>query len=160
MDAYDSGPETRKHIDQVAKNLSGFIRSIVNRQIHHDDSKLGQEEKPYFDKWTPLLSGVTYGSKEYRGMLDQMRPAIAHHHQVNRHHPEYFQAPWYPDWPLPGIECMTLVDLVEMLADWKAATMRHDDGDIKRSLKINEARQNIAPELVAILRNTLDAMGW
>jgi hypothetical protein len=37
-----------------------------------------------------------------------------------------------------GLPRITLVDLIEMLADWKAATERHDDGDL--------AGQNLAPE--------------
>ena len=41
---------------------------------------------------------------------------------------------------LSGVNDMTLVDLVEMLADWKAATERHDDGDLAKSLEIQRER--------------------
>jgi hypothetical protein len=50
---------------------------------------------------------------------------------------------------------MTLVDVMEMLVDWKAASERHDDGDIERSLEINEDRFGLSPQLVAILYNTI-----
>ena len=50
---------------------------------------------------------------------------------------------------------MTLVDLVEMLLDWWASTQRHEDGDIFRSITLNEKRFNIPPELSDIFRNTI-----
>jgi formylmethanofuran dehydrogenase subunit E len=53
---------------------------------------------------------------------------------------------------------MTMIDLIEMLADWKAASERHDDGDIQESMKKNKKRFNIPPALMQILQNTLTAM--
>ena len=53
---------------------------------------------------------------------------------------------------------MTMIDLIEMLADWKAASERHADGDIEESLKKNGKRFHIPPALMQILRNTLTAM--
>jgi len=47
-----------------------------------------------------------------------------------------------------------------MLADWKAATERHDDGDLAKSLEIQRERFGISDQLVAILRNTAEHFGW
>jgi hypothetical protein len=55
---------------------------------------------------------------------------------------------------------MTLVDLIEMLADWKAATERHDDGDLAKSLEVQRERFRLSDQLVAILRNTAEQFGW
>jgi hypothetical protein len=55
---------------------------------------------------------------------------------------------------------MTLVDVVEMLCDWKAATERHDDGDLERSLGIQQTRFNLSKQLVNILHNTAEEAGW
>ena len=55
---------------------------------------------------------------------------------------------------------MTLVDLVEMLADWKAATERHADGDMGRSLELQRDRFKIAPQLMSVLWNTARSLGW
>jgi hypothetical protein len=55
---------------------------------------------------------------------------------------------------------MTLVDLIEMLADWKAATERHDDGDLARSLDIQRDRFGLSDQLADILRNTAHHFGW
>lgn len=50
---------------------------------------------------------------------------------------------------------MNLIDLIEMLCDWKAATMRHTDGDIRKSLEINKGRFQISYQLQRILENTI-----
>jgi hypothetical protein len=54
---------------------------------------------------------------------------LKHHYAYNRHHQEFFGE--------DGVDGMTLVDLIEMLPDWKAATERHDDGDLAKSLEIH-----------------------
>lgn len=64
----------------------------------------------------------------------------------NSHHPEFYEN---------GICGMNLLDLVEMLCDWKAATLRHNDGDIRRSIEINQKRFGYSDELKQILLNTL-----
>ncbi len=50
---------------------------------------------------------------------------------------------------------MNLFDLLEMLIDWMAATKRHADGDIQKSLKINRDRFFMGDQLSAIFRNTV-----
>jgi len=149
--AYDSKGDTLEHIKNVQIIMHDVIKALMNRADLHDASKLESPEKEYFDEWTPKLSGVTYGTDEYREMLRQMKPAINHHQGNNRHHPEFF-----PD----GIAGMDIVDLVEMICDWKAATMRHNDGDILRSLEINSGRFNMAPEIIRLFKNTIYNMEW
>ena len=51
---------------------------------------------------------------------------------------------------------MNLIDLLEMICDWKAATLRHDDGDIYKSLEINHQRFGYSYQLHHILKNTVD----
>jgi arsenate reductase-like glutaredoxin family protein len=79
-----------------------------------------------------------------------MGVALKHHYQANSHHPEYYEA---------GVAGMTLLDLLEMLVDWKAATLRHTNGDLRRSLNINTERFHIDSQLKAILENTAMALG-
>jgi hypothetical protein len=54
-----------------------------------------------------------------------------------------------------GVNHMNLIDILEMVCDWKAATLRHNDGDIYKSVEINAKRFNLSPQLVAIIRNTI-----
>ena len=55
---------------------------------------------------------------------------------------------------------MTLIDLIEMYCDWRAAVLRHDDGDFAESLQINKERFGIDNQLAAIFENTRLYLGW
>jgi hypothetical protein len=56
--------------------------------------------------------------------------------------------------PQGGIRGMSLLDLLEMLCDWKAATLRHNDGDLRKSIEINQKRFGYSDELKRLLINT------
>lgn len=137
---------TVDHVARVGELLAACAHALVLRGVFHDRSKFSEEEWPHFAKHTPTLSRVTYGSDEYRAALDAMGPAVEHHQSVNRHHPEFFN---------DGVRCMTLLDLLEMLCDWKAASERHADGDISRSIALSVERFQISDELAQILRNSI-----
>ncbi len=151
MTRYDSTQDTMEHIGKVRQRISECVNSLNFRAKVHDASKLLPPEKQAFDEATPLLHGMTYGSDEYKASIAKLGPALAHHYFVNSHHPEH-----YPD----GIAGMSLLDLLEMLCDWKAATERHADGDLERSIEINRARFGISDQLASILRNTAREMEW
>lgn len=136
---------TLAHIRRVQTLLSDVARRLVQRAIIHDESKLCEPEASMFEKYTALLKGSTYGSPEYKQFLAEMGPALDHHYQHNRHHPEH--------WP-NGVRDMTLLDLIEMLIDWKAAGERHADGSIAKSLDVNRQRFGYGDELDSILRRT------
>lgn len=146
MEKYDSLNDTIKHIDNVKFKLNLFIDLLKNRGKTHDFSKMQKFEKETFDEYTPKLKNVTYGSDEYKEYLKEMNVALKHHYQHNSHHPECFEN---------GIDGMTLVDLIEMICDWKAASERHNDGNIYKSLEINKKRFNISDQLYSILSNTV-----
>lgn len=50
---------------------------------------------------------------------------------------------------------MNLVAVMEMLCDWKAASERHKDGDVRRSIEINQHRFGYSDELKLLMLNTL-----
>lgn len=60
--------------------------------------------------------------------------------------------------PELGINGMTLLDLIEMLVDWKAAGERHENGSIAKSLEVNKKRFGYGSELQAILSRTVDEL--
>lgn len=62
--------------------------------------------------------------------------------------------------PISGVYGMSLLDLIEMLADWKAAVSRHADGDLQKSLEINKARFGMSDQLAEIFQNTVKELGW
>jgi hypothetical protein len=141
----DSRLETYKHIQEVQHQLFRVIRDLLQRAQVHDQSKLKSPEVEVFDAMTPKLAASTYGSDEYKGFLAQMKPALDHHYAANRHHPEHFSQ---------GIQGMTLMDLMEMFCDWKAATLRHANGDIDKSIELNQKRFGYSDELKQIFYNT------
>lgn len=144
---YDSTKDTLAHIGVVRTYLMDFAILLLLRAQRHDESKLADpKEKELYDKYTPLLSSLTFGSKEYMDNLEKLKPALDRHYASNSHHPQHYEN---------GIDGMTLVDVVEMLLDWLAATQRHEDGDIYNSIEINADRFGISDQLKKILQNTI-----
>lgn len=148
---YDSTQDTLKHIENINLLLECVIIELNDRAKNHDRSKLLEPEKSGFDKYTLKLKEVSYGSSEYNQYLKELNNVLEHHYLNNRHHPEHFDN---------GIRDMTLIDLIEMLSDWKAATLKHKDGNINKSLNINKKRFNISDDLYAILKNTIEYLNW
>lgn len=137
--------ETLAHIRRVQELLAHVVTKLLKRARLHDVSKLSEPEASTFAEMTSKLKGCSYGSDEYKGFLAAMKPALDHHYANNSHHPEY--------WP-NGTKDMSLLDLIEMLIDWKAAGERHADGSIAKSLDHNKGRFGYGDELDLILRNT------
>jgi hypothetical protein len=152
----DQTKQTKEHIDQVRNIIQQVIEQLELRKLNHDKSKLESPEKEIFDIYTPLLKNTTYGSPEYKQYLKEMKPALDHHYKNNRHHPEHFQHDYINEPYWKPISEMNLVDIIEMLCDWKAATMRHEDGDINKSLEINQKRFNYSDDIKKIFQNTVD----
>ena len=138
--------ETIKHIEKVRKYLKVFTDKITNRGIEHDRVKLESPEVEIFAEYTPKLAGTTYGSEEYNTYLKEMKVALEHHYANCRHHPEHFAK---------GINEMNLIDLIEMLADWKAASERQNNGNILKSIELNAQRLGYDDQLKQILLNTI-----
>jgi hypothetical protein len=143
--------QTLEHIQHVRNLINLAVVELLRRGVIHDQSKLGDLERKTFVEFTPKLKASTYGSPEYHGFLRDMKPALDNHYACNRHHPEHFGS--------DGVDGMNLIDLLEMLLDWKAATMRHANGDLHRSIEINTERFKLSPQLVAILKNTVRDLG-
>lgn len=148
---YDSTSETKTHIGMVTRFLDQIVDEIDQRILEHDQSKLCSPEKELFDEWSPRLREMEYGSDEYRESLEALGPALAHHYATYRHHPEHFEN---------GVHDMNLVDLIEMLADWKAATLRMDNGDLGKSIVLNAKRFGYGDEMLCLLQTTARDFGW
>ncbi len=148
---HDSRPDTEEHIRKVEGRIQEVVKNLLVRAAHHDESKLQEPEKSGYDKLTADLKGIVYGSDEYRAALAAAKPVIEHHYQHNTHHPEHYEN---------GIAGMSLLDIVEMFCDWKAASERTKQGSIAQSLVHNKQRFAIDDQLAAILENTVRELGW
>jgi len=136
---------TLGHIDTVRQLLRFCEDNLRDRGLKHDQSKLQRPEVETFAIFTPKLAGVTYGSEENEEDREKMSEALTHHYAKNGHHPEHFKN---------GVNDMTLLDFIEMFADWKASTLRHNDGNILHSIEHNAERFKINKQMVKILENT------
>lgn len=155
---YDSRPETRDHIDRVRFFLIDAVDNLVERAAKHDQSKLLEPELAAFDIATPKLAELEYGSEEYKQSLRELGPALQHHYEHNDHHPEHYDR---------GVNEMSLMALIEMLCDWRAASertkQRTDDPELVKTfaagLAHNFERYGIEPQLAAVLLATVKELG-
>jgi len=149
MEKYDSTNDTLLHIKRVNELLLSAATELLTRARVHDDSKLLPPEKELFDEFTPKLAGSTYGSDEYKELLKGLKVALDHHYAHNSHHPEHYSN---------GMNGFDLFDLIEMFFDWKAATERHNDGNIYKSIEINQKRFEYPDMIANIFKNTADRL--
>lgn len=148
---YDSKADTLLHSKRVAQLLTEASSELIRRANVHDHSKLESPEKELFDEFTPKLKDCTYGSDEYKEFLNGLKVALDHHYANNSHHPEHYEN---------GVNGFDLFDLIEMFFDWKAATERHADGNIMKSIEINKGRFALSEQLCDIMRNTALRLGY
>lgn len=147
----DSTQDTLEHINKVRVRLHEVIYRLHHRSLAHDASKLEEPEKSGYDQLQTRLQDVQYGTDAYRVALVEAGETIAHHYAHNSHHPEHYEN---------GVEGMSLLDLVEMVCDWKAASERTKNGSLAQSLAHNVERFKLSPQLTAIIENTRRELGW
>ncbi len=140
--------ETYEHIRDVQGLLALCVSEVTRRLLRHDASKLKEPEAIAFEAMTPLLHGSTYGAADYEQNRKSkiLEPALRHHYQNNSHHPEFHTR---------GIADMSLFDILEMICDWYASSRRHANGDIWKSIRLNQERFGYSDELRSILTTTV-----
>jgi hypothetical protein len=150
-DKYDSLKDTSDHKKRVGQLMANVCENLIERAVKHDNSKLKSPEKECFDIYTPLLKKLEYGSDEYKESLKSLGIALNHHYENNSHHPEFHKK---------GIDDMSLLDIIELFVDWKAASERHETGNIEKSIEINQKRFKISKQLCNIFSNTAKELKW
>ena len=151
--------QTTKHKFWVFQYLLKFILKtwtlynynkkliLFKKAISHDLSKYRWKEAKYFAKTIFDLKNSTYGSKEYQELLNIIRPAIDLHYSKNKHHPEYHNN---------NFDNMTFEDKIEMICDWLSATKRHKNGNIFKSIEINQKRFNFSNQDKKMFENIIE----
>lgn len=135
-----------RHKISVMVEILKFCSQLIKRGIRHDLSKYSEIESEGFRSVSNALKESTYGKEVYFNRLYSIGDALSHHYKNNDHHPEH-----YPT----GIKNMSLAALIEMWCDWNAAVRNHNNGDINKSIAINDKRFNIAAQLVRIFKNSV-----
>ena len=131
-----------RHITTVQKHLHSIIEALEKRARLHDLSKLSLDEFGGFVEINQIAREHPYGSEEYRESLKGNK-TIKLHFSQNSHHPEY-----YPN----GMADMSLLDIIEMVCDWKAASETYGQTSFEDSLEIQCKRFGLSEEQLRLIR--------
>lgn len=143
--------DTIVHVQEVKANLQDAIHDLEKRSIVHDLSKFQDPEFSVFCGTRQEFKKANYGTPEYDAVSEKAKVGVQHHHSNNRHHTAYHEN---------GIADMNLMDLMEMLADWKAASRRSPDLSFSDSLPRAYERYGISPDLQMLIENTISYLNW
>lgn len=133
-----------------SEEYKGFLKDMGEALQHH--YKVNTHHPEHFKMWScPLCESVFSEDDAPIGITDvRLCPKCSVHGAIYESALE----------PASGIFGMSLLDVIEMLADWKAAGMRHANGNITQSLEINRKRFGISEQLFMILQNTVKELEW
>jgi hypothetical protein len=130
----------------VARFLLKLAAVIVWRALIHDLSKYRWRETKHFAVTNSRMAKTTYGTPDYKALLNEIQAGVHEHYKVNSHHPEH-----YPT----GMDGMGMVDFIEMAFDWVAASRMHHDGNPLASIEKNAVRFGYGEETKRILRKAV-----
>jgi hypothetical protein len=136
---------TVRHKIYVASYLIRFSLRMIWRGLLHDNSKFRSDEFRGYASVIDNLSNSTYGSVTYNTNKNKIRHIINLHYSRNDHHPEHHE----------NFQFMNLEDITEMFFDWVSSAKRHKDGNVVRSIIINQDRFGIPKKLTNIFLNTV-----
>ena len=143
--------DTIMHISEVMENLMEIVSDLERRGVSHDRSKLLPVEFDAFVSTRPKFKKANYGTPEYQECVDCIKPSIDHHYANNRHHTGYHKN---------GFSDMNLLDILEMIADWKAAARRSPDLSFEESLPRAFKKYSIPENMQKHIMATLEYLGW
>jgi protein-arginine kinase activator protein McsA len=170
-----------KHRYLVSKYMDRILADLEIRSREHDASKLGNLERDGGEILEREISTLLYNSEEYLKKLVEFSSLIQLHYLNNQHHPEFYvnaiekmcpscfmgydqtaennfegvcvscKKTVLLEWR-PTLKGMTLVDIIEMLCDWRAV----NNGNMHNSIDVAINKYGISKELAQILRNTAE----
>lgn len=138
-----------RHVGIVRRNIKRISEGLERRAEVHDISKLSLEEFSGFVEVNQIARKYPFGSKEYKESLKD-NDVINLHFSRNSHHPEF-----YPN----GISDMSLLDIIEMVCDWKAASETYGRTSFFDALVIQAERFKLDEKqmwLIALIAKELE----
>jgi len=148
MDKIDLVKMDIKEHQEMVKQFAGKIIALLEERVkYHDMSKLMPPEVEIFAD-APKRNAIEYQSEEYKDNIKvKLEVALKHHYARNRHHPEHFEN---------GISDMNLIDLLELVCDWKASSLGQDDGNVLTQMTKNKERFKLDEQLYHLIKNTME----
>lgn len=136
----------REHMERVRDLINKVVVLLLRRGEEHDQTKIVSPEMEYFAEAADL-SEMEFESEEYKASRAALDSALQHRYANYRHHPEHFK---------DGINDMNIIDVLEMLIDWKASSERQNGGNLRKSIEEAGERFKISDQLTRILENSVD----
>ena len=130
-----------RHQKFVAHFLVKFAHALENRAIAHDQSKLSLEEFGGFVNVQRIAREQPYNSPDYKAVISSQTVQL--HFKRNSHHQEFYAS---------GIADMSLFDIIEMVIDWKAASLTYGQTSLKDSLKVQIERFSLRSEHLYLIQ--------
>jgi len=129
------------HRAQVAARLRELAQQLEKRANLHDLSKFKLDELDGYVKLNvsrrfPGESPIPYDSPEYKAILESNKSPLELHFARNRHHPEFHTN---------GVSDMALIDFIEMVVDWLAATEAYGT-PFRQGLEKQTGLYNLQPD--------------
>jgi hypothetical protein len=143
--------DTILHVTEVQENIEQITGNLRRRGFAHDRTKFQEPEFSAFVSTRDDFKKANYGTPEYKACVDRIKPAVDHHYQNNRHHTGYHE---------DGINDMSLIDIIEMICDWHAASRRSPDQSEIEGLEKALSKYGISEQLQQIIVNTYGELGW
>lgn len=134
--------EIEHHRALVQVNLLQIADALRERAMLHDISKYNFDEFQSIVKIKTIARQFPYGSPEYEQGIKDNQEGLDKHLKRNRHHPEY-----HPN----GVSDMGLIDLIEMICDWKAANRVRDDMRWNEATEVHIKRFNLTPQQIWLI---------
>lgn len=141
--------KTVRHIRTIQAYMTLIGREWAERTRRHDESKFDTIELEGYVGIAEATKGLTAGSQEYLDALEPYRKVIKRHYLLNDHHPEHFDS---------GVNGMNLIQILEMVCDWIAASTDREMHPMQ-SIDAQCERFNIDAQLKKIIINTMNQLG-
>jgi len=132
----------------VASLLVDLANALEKRAIMHDASKFTMDEFAGFVEINRIAREHEYGSPEYMASIKETN-AVALHYSRNPHHPEH-----YPN----GVDDMGLLDIIEMVADWKAASETYGQTSLGNALEVHIERFGLEEKHLYLIGLVIEAL--
>ena len=136
----------KAHIAEFQQAIDTLTEKLKQRAKAHDASKLKEPELTQYTEAEEKLENFKPGSKSYLTFARKEDIILSKHYSKNPHHVEHFKN---------GFNDMTILDLVDVLTDW-----RLDCGDEDWNKFVDDRKDyyKMSDQLVDIFKNSKDVL--
>ena len=136
--------KNKAHIAEFQQAIDTLTEKLKQRAKTHDASKLKEPELTQYTEAEEKLENFKPGSKSYLTFAQKHHIIFSEHFKKNPHHVEHFKN---------GFNDMTLLDLIDVLTDW-----RLDCGDEDWNKFVDDRKEfyGMDNQVVSIFKNSKD----